>query len=151
MGTGNKSNISSALWQPYFTKLHQHRSSQTIIFSRQESSDPFNHCSRSMPLPSVLKNSSTSKHRWSERTAFDCRHCYELRYPVWRMAFLLRWGTCAKEGQWTLASPSTYSEPEALGQRRSGVSRHASLLLQSELSWSNYSGTYSKLVRQNFH
>lgn len=45
------------------------------------------HCSYSTPLASKLKNRSTDKHKCSERTAFDCRHCYERIYPGWLMAF----------------------------------------------------------------
>lgn len=166
--TGNKSSLSSPLWQLYFTKFHQLLFSQTVIFSRQKSSDPFNHCSYSTPLASMLKNWSTNKHECSERTAFDCRHCYKLIYPGWLMTFSFKvrhvcfFCPCAKEAQWTLASPSTHSQPQVLRQRvhaskkksRSRVSRNGSLLLQSEFSWSNYSEPYflcSLGPQQNFH
>lgn len=159
--TGNKSNLSSPLWQSYFTKLHQLLFSQTVIFSRQKSSDPFNHCSYSTPLASMLKNWPTDKHKCSERTAFDCRHCYKLLYPGWLMAFSFEvrhvcfFCPCTKEAQWTLASPSTHSQPWVLRQclpttvkkSRRRVSREASLLLRSEFSCSNYSEPYSELIR----
>lgn len=109
----------------------------------------------------MLKNWSTDKHECSERTAFDCRHCYKLIYPGWLMTFSFKvrhvcfFCPCAKEDQWTLASPSTHSQPQVLRQRvhaskkksRSRVSRNGSLLLQSEFSWSNYSEPYSELIR----